>query len=263
MSEKAIPDVTEVIAVTDPGEKGREHHVWGDRLVVLIGNIMAWLFIVLMLAIVSQVFLRGAGHNQAWLDDLQWWLYGLAVLTGFGYAVTTESHVRVDIFYDHFSEKKRAQIDVFALAWLLLPFILIMTDILFHYAVSSWLAREGSDSPNGLHGLYLLKTSLPILFVMAAIACWSAYYRNLRKLTDPTLDKQLVFAFPATWFIAERAVFYGLWWFTRLTQPDLNPRRIAREDIFQYTTWIGFALLIAIIVIARLRARAAQNRSGA
>ncbi|MEP3277375.1 MAG: TRAP transporter small permease subunit [Stappiaceae bacterium] len=263
MSDKTIPDITEVIAVTDPGEKGREHHVWGDRLVISCGNVMAWLFIVLIFAIVSQIFLRSAGHNQAWLDDLQWWLYGLAVLTGFAYATTTESHVRVDIFYDTFSESKRAKIDIFALAWLLLPFILIMTDILFHYAVSSWAAREGSDSPNGLHGLYLLKTALPILFVLAAIACWAAYYRNLRKLTNPTLDKQLLFAFPATWFIAERTVFYCLWWFTRLTQPDLNPRRISRESIFDYSAWISLVILLSIILLAYFRSRTTQKTNGA
>jgi len=58
-----------------------------------LGNCVAWIFPIIMLAIVAQVVLRKAGHNQAWLDDAQWWMYGFTVLTAFGYAITTESHV--------------------------------------------------------------------------------------------------------------------------------------------------------------------------
>ena len=86
-------------AIYDPGEVGRENHNRADRFVVGLSNIFAWLFPILMIAICAQVVLRQAGHNQAWLDDLQWWLYGAAVLVGVAYAVTTNSHVRVDIFY--------------------------------------------------------------------------------------------------------------------------------------------------------------------
>ncbi|MBA5764811.1 TRAP transporter permease DctQ, partial [Vibrio sp. 404] len=79
--------VEEIIKLSDPGEVGREEHNRGDRVIVQISNVMAWLFPILMVAIVAQVFLRGSGMNQAWLDDLQWWLYGSAVLVGIGYAV--------------------------------------------------------------------------------------------------------------------------------------------------------------------------------
>ena len=72
-------------------------------LIVFISTLFAWLFPFLMVAICAQVVLRGAGMNQAWLDDFQWWLYGSAVLVGIAYAVTTNSHVRVDILYDGFS----------------------------------------------------------------------------------------------------------------------------------------------------------------
>ena len=126
MSSKDIPDVEEILAVSDPGEVGREHHGKIDRLMINVGNVVAWAFPLLMLAIVAQVFLRGAGHNQAWLDDLQWWIYGFAMLTGFGYAITTNSHVRVDILHQHFSPEKKARIEVAALGWLLAPFIALM-----------------------------------------------------------------------------------------------------------------------------------------
>ncbi|MEM8750529.1 MAG: TRAP transporter small permease subunit [Pseudomonadota bacterium] len=240
----------DVIAITDPSEKDRDQHLWGDRLMVGFGNIVAWLFPILMIAIVTQVIIRKAGANQAWLDDAQWWMYGFAMLTGFGYAITTNSHVRVDILHQSFSPTKKAKIEVFALGWLLLPFLIMMTDILFHYAYSSWVAGEGSDSPNGLHMLYLLKMSLPVLFALAMIAAVAALNRNLSTLTTPTVWKMVLAALPASWFAAERFSHYALYGFTRITQPDINPRAVTRQDIFDYTSWIGLALMVAVIAFS-------------
>ena len=173
MSKKIAESNASSIAISDPGERNQHEHRWGDRLMIGLGNIVSWIFPLLMIAIVTQVLIRKAGHNQAWLDDAQWWLYGFTMLTGFGYAITTDSHVRVDIFHQNYSDKKKARLEVFALGWLLLPFIGLMIDVLTQYSWSSAVAREGSDSPNGLHKLYLLKLTLPVLFIMAAIAAWA------------------------------------------------------------------------------------------
>lgn len=88
-------------ATSDPGDKYRKSKLFGDRLMIRIGDASAWIFIVLLVAIVTQVFIRKAGYNQAWLDDAQWWMYGFAMLVGFGYAITTDSHVRVDILHQN------------------------------------------------------------------------------------------------------------------------------------------------------------------
>ncbi len=109
------------------------------------------------------------GHNQAWLDDFQWWLYGAAVLVGIAYAVTTNSHVSVDIFYDRFDARRKARVDVFALVWCLLPFAILCWDVTLGYAISSVVSDEGSDSPNGLHNLWILKTALNLSFLLLCV----------------------------------------------------------------------------------------------
>ncbi len=245
-------------ATSDPGDRYRNSRFLGDRLMIRIGDAAAWIFPILLLAIVTQVFIRKAGYNQAWLDDAQWWMYGFAMLVGFGYAITTDSHVRVDILHQNYSNKKKARIEVLSIGWLLLPFLVMMSDILMHYAYASWRTGEGSDSPNGLHMLYLLKMSLPVLFVAAICAAWAVLKRNLEKLTEPSLWKMLLFSLPASWFVAERAVYYTLWWFIRLTQPDLNPRRIGKEALVEHTVWMGLALVLVVAGIAF-----AKNRNAA
>ena len=254
------PSVDASIAISDPGERRRDEHYSIDRFVIWLGNVVAWIFPILIVAIVSQVIMRKMGNNQAWLDDGQWWLYGFAMVAGFAYAITTDSHVRVDIFHQNFSESKKARLEIFAIGWLLLPFIAMMVDIMAQYAWASWTAREGSDSPNGLHRLYLLKISLPVLLAVAALAAWSMIRRNLHKFTEATTLKCILGAFPFCWFVMDRLVFHSFYWFTRITNPDIKPRRIAKEPLMEHTTITAFILLLLLIVGLWVFGRARRAR---
>lgn len=251
--------VAQSIAITDPGEIDREAQSKSDRLIIWVSNLCAWIFPILMLAICTQVVIRKMGMNQAWLDDAQWWLYGFAMTVGFAYAITTQSHVRVDILHQNFSPEKKARVEVFGLGWLLLPFLVMMVDIMFHYGWSSVLAQEGSDSPNGLHRLYLLKMSLPVIFVLATIATISMMIRHLRVIRPIWLWSVLWGMFPAAWFMAERLTFYIAWWYIRLTDAEIVPRRITREPIMEYTIWIGLGLILIVMAVSYMR----RNRSEA
>ncbi|ABV95129.1 TRAP transporter - DctQ subunit [Dinoroseobacter shibae DFL 12 = DSM 16493] len=263
--------VEEIIKLSDPGEVGREEHNRGDRVIVQISNVMAWLFPILMVAIVAQVFLRGSGMNQAWLDDLQWWLYGSAVLVGIGYAVTNNAHVRVDILFDNFGSDKKNRIEIFGLVWLFLPFIILCWDVTLPYAIASVSANEGSDSPNGLHNLWMLKVFMNVSFAFIGIAIWSAYVRFLNKMTEPVLWKQLLFAFPSTMFLINLVVYYSIWWALRLTTPaDVTNREIGRHPIFDelqvgveeipYTIIITVIVTFIVIGLAYARDRAREAR---
>ncbi|MEM6407364.1 MAG: TRAP transporter small permease subunit [Pseudomonadota bacterium] len=258
-----------VAAVTDPGEVGRDQQNAGDRFTVFVSNIFAWVFPTLMLVICLQVVLRTLGRsgigpgNQAWMDDLQWWMYGAAVLVGIAYAVTTNSHVRVDIFYDGFSERKKRVYDVIALGWLFLPFIILCWDVTIHYAIASVVSDEGSSSPNGLHNLWILKVMMNVSFLLIGFAAWSAYVRALSQLMEPTLWRKLLYAFPSTMFLINLAVFYVIWWAIYLTSPaDTQMRAVGRHPIFdefdlgnweiKYTIVITLVATVLVIGASRL-----------
>lgn len=269
-----MQSVEEIAAVNDPGEVGREDHNRGDRFSVMISNIAAWIFPLLMIAICAQVLLRGAGMNQAWLDDFQWWLYGSAVLVGIGYAVTTNSHVRVDILYDNFPDRKKLRTDVFALGWLFLPFIILCWDVTVHYAITSVVADEGSSSPNGLHNLWILKLIMNASFVLIGVAIWSAYVRNLAKLVEPKLWRQMLYAFPSTMFLVNLAVYYTTWTFVYVTSPDgTTTREVGRAAIFdefemgrydiKYTIVITLIVTVLLVGAARLLDRGARADTAA
>jgi hypothetical protein len=176
------------------------------------------------------------------------------MLTGFGYAITTQSHVRVDILHQNYSPEKKARIEVFAIGWLLVPFLLIMTDVLSHYAWSSIEALEGSDSPNGLHRLYLLKASLPIMFVIAIIAAWGVLKRNLQVFTEVKLHIVLLWMLPAAFFLFTRLFHYGLFWVYALTT-DMLARKITKEPVFSQVGLYAIALVALLIVVGFVRSR--------
>ena len=260
----------ELVAVSDPGEVGRAEHNRGDRFVVFLSNIAAWLFPILMVAITAQVILRNSGMNQAWLDDLQWWLYGAAVLMGVGYAVTTDSHVRVDIFYDGFPQEKKTRINIFSMGWLFLPFIILSWDVTYDYALSSIRSDEGSDSPNGLHNLWILKSFMNVAFIFIAVATWYAVKRNLSRLHPPKLWRMLWSTFPATFLAINLAIYYGLYIFATLTAPEgATARDIRRGPLFgelefgnyEVTYTILAAIVVTPVVIFTLRAMDRTRKS--
>ncbi|MEP1389291.1 MAG: TRAP transporter small permease subunit [Yoonia sp.] len=257
MTDTKTPlSVEEVLAISDPGDVNRENHTKIDRFVINVGNVIAWAFPLLMVAIVAQVLLRANGHNQAWLDDLQWWIYGVAMLAAFGYAITTSSHVRVDIFHQNYSDTKKAKIEAAAIGWLLLPFIALMTDVMSHYAWASIESGEGSSSPNGLHRLYILKTSLPFLFALAWLAGYSTFKKNLAVFSNTGLAKQLIWLFPTAVFMGWRFIHYILYWVIFVTDDEIRARRITREyEIFEYAMYISLAIVVALIVIGLVTSR--------
>ena len=251
-----------IVAITDPGEIGRAEHNRGDRFVVHVSNVFAWLFPILMVVIVAQVFLRNFGRigigpgNQAWMDDLQWWLYGAAVLIGVAYAVTTNSHVRVDIFYDGYPERKQRKIDIFGLSWLFLPFIILCWDVTLAYALQSIASGEGSSSPNGLHGLYYLKTFVNIAFLFIGIAIWFAYLRMLAKLVRPLMWRKLFYALPSVAFAINLVIYYaGLGIVLLMSEPGTTTRQATRHWFFDEIDLIAnqemkITVLAALIVTA-------------
>ncbi|PWJ21087.1 TRAP transporter small permease subunit [Jannaschia seohaensis] len=260
-----------VVAISDPGEVGRAEHNRGDRFIVQVSNFFAWIFPILMVVIVAQVLLRNLGRigigpgNQAWMDDLQWWLYGAAVLIGVAYAVTTNSHVRVDIFYDGYPERKQRWIDIFGLSWLFLPFIILCWDVTLAYALQSIASGEGSSSPNGLHGLYFLKSFVNVAFLLVAVATWFAYLRMLAKVKKPTLWNQLVYALPSVAFAINLAIYYAALGIAMLVTDAETAREASRTWFFDeidlpfnqemkitvLTTLIVTAAVLAVVYLTR------------
>lgn len=151
-----------------------------DRWILRSGRFVSWANVILIAITVLQVVLRyGFGKGMVVLEELEWHLYGLAFMFGLSYALTTNSHVRVDLIQSRFSRKTKEWIDLVGHFFLLLPFVIACIYYGWEFFQSSWLANERSDAPLGLPWRWLIKSVVPITMTFLGAATISKIIRAI------------------------------------------------------------------------------------
>jgi TRAP-type mannitol/chloroaromatic compound transport system permease small subunit len=117
------------------------------------------------------------------LQELEWHLFDVVILLGIAYTLQNNLHVRVDIFYDKFSERIRHSIDIFGLVFFIFPFSLLILYIGFDFVVLSFEQLEASSNPGGLPYRYLVKSLMPIAFVLLGLQVFSELYKRIKALS--------------------------------------------------------------------------------
>ena len=154
-----------------------------DRVLRQIGHVACWFNGILLLAIVTQVFLRYAfSSGQTWLEELQWHFYATAMMFGLSYALVTDTHVRVDVLHSHFSVRTKRLVEIFSILFLLAPFIFVIFLHSLPFVVDAWRVMEGSDSAGGLPYRFIIKSMIPIGFGLLALAAASRLLRDVTLL---------------------------------------------------------------------------------
>ena len=117
-------------------------------------------FTFLMAAITFVIVLLRYGFNLGWIamQESVVYLHAAVFLLGSAYTLQHDGHVRVDVFYRRFSEKRKALVNLMGTLFLLLPVMLFITLVSWHYVVESWQTLEGSMESGGLPFLYVLKS---------------------------------------------------------------------------------------------------------
>lgn len=150
------------------------------------GELASWLSLVLVILICSDVFLRYAfSATKTWVIELEWHVFALMFLLGAAYTYRKDQHVRVDVFYQNFSEKKKAWVNLTGITFFLLPWSLILIYVSLKYFWQSWSVGETSPDPGGLPARYLIKFAISLgtfLLLMEAIRQWLLNWKILQKL---------------------------------------------------------------------------------
>jgi TRAP-type mannitol/chloroaromatic compound transport system permease small subunit len=141
-----------------------------DRLNAAIGRLAAWAALLVVLVQFLVVVLRYAfGIGSIWLTESI--LYGNAAMIMLAAAWTLRegAHVRVDVFYENASPRRKAQTDLAGAMLLLLPFMLVLAWLSLPYVARSWAILEGSRETSGLPIVFLLKTLIPVFAALMAL----------------------------------------------------------------------------------------------
>jgi len=198
-----------------------------DRVVRSAGTVAMWSCLGLVLLTVEQVVARYVFNSSSvGLQELEWHLFGVIFLLSGAYAQRRDGHVRVDIFYSHFSQKTRAWIDAVGIVTCMIPMCGLITWYGTEFArqalafsspyppdhLTSALAPVGSvlygalaplegflrrtilvgeisSDPGGLEARWIIRAAIPVGAGLLTLQALTMMIRNVRIVRGlPSLD---------------------------------------------------------------------------
>ncbi len=154
-----------------------------DQCSRLSGRVAAWGTTLLVILICSDVFMRYfLNISHVWVTELECHLFALIFLIGAAYTLNKDAHVRVDLFYTNFSERKKAVINLLGVLLFLLPWCLIVIRSSIKYAKSSYRINETSPDPGGLPALWIIKFMIVLAFLLLILEALSLFIRSLQVI---------------------------------------------------------------------------------
>ena len=149
-----------------------------------IGSSVSWLTLVMMFITCLIVVARYVFNlGSIALQETVMYMHGMVFMLGIGYTLKHQGHVRVDIFYEKLSIRKKALIDLFGTLVFLLPIGLFILLCSLNYVYFSWSLSESSAQPGGLPGVFLLKTLIPLMAFLLVLQGLAEIGRSIILLT--------------------------------------------------------------------------------
>ncbi|HIM21995.1 MAG TPA: TRAP transporter small permease subunit [Gammaproteobacteria bacterium] len=151
----------------------------------MTGRFCSW-FVALMALITCVVVVMryGLDLGSVLLQDVVLYLHGALFLLGSSFALKRNAHVRVDIFYREFSEKKKAFVDLVGHCLFLQPVCWVIFLFSWGFVELSWRIMEVSAEPDGLPFVYLQKSLLIALCLFMALQSFSEILKSILKIKN-------------------------------------------------------------------------------
>lgn len=150
-----------------------------------IGYLVSWLTLILVLITCYDVFTRYVlSESSAALQELEWHLFAVIFLMGSSYTLIIDDHVRVDILYSKFSEKKKAWINFLGAVLFLIPFCFIVIYSSQDFVINSIKFNEVSPDPGGLPARYIIKSFIPISFIFLLLQGISLAFKSFIEIKN-------------------------------------------------------------------------------
>lgn len=137
-----------------------------DAVNARFGQACAWLTLFLVLGTAVVVVLRyGFGIGATALQEAVLYAHALVFMGAAAWVLQRNGHVRVDIFYQRFTPRYQALVEVFGTLLFLLPVCLFLGWASWDYVANSWATLEGSSESGGLKFVYLQKSIILVLVI--------------------------------------------------------------------------------------------------
>ena len=149
-----------------------------DPVIAAIGRGVSWLWLLLLIIIVGNVFMRYAfDQGRIEFEEIQWHIYSVGFLLGLSYAFQADAHIRVDVLSERLPVRWRAWLELYGIVLALLPFLFLIVWFSVPFVQQSWLLSEVSQAPGGLPYRWFIKAMLPLGFLLLTLAALSRLSR--------------------------------------------------------------------------------------
>ena len=164
-----------------------------NKIVQRFVETFAWLNVVLIFLILITVILRYAFHRNELLlwwplvpmEELQWHIYSVPVMFGLAYAITNDTHIRIDILRMHMSKRLKHIFEILGILLLLLPCVIILFDFGLDYTIYAITHHESSQSTMGLPHRWIIKSVIPLSMLLIIIASVARLIQEVVLLLYP------------------------------------------------------------------------------
>ena len=164
-----------------------------NKFVQRIVEFFAWFNVALILLILTTVILRYGFHRNELLlwwplvpmEELQWHFYSVPFMFGLAYAITNDTHIRIDILRIHMSQRLKHIFEILGILLLLMPFTIIIFDFSLDYTMYAITHHESSQSSMGLPHRWIVKSVIPLSMLLIFIASVAKLMQEIVLLLYP------------------------------------------------------------------------------
>ncbi len=148
-----------------------------ESLIDAVGRATLWVALAMIALVAVNVLLRYAfSYGSVWAQELEWHLLAALILLGMSYALQRGENVRVDLFYAHYSARKKFVVDVISVL-LMLIVALIFVKLSISYVGQSYSIQEKSPDPGGIPLRWIVKSLIPVGYSLLALQSAAALLR--------------------------------------------------------------------------------------
>jgi TRAP-type mannitol/chloroaromatic compound transport system permease small subunit len=162
-----------------------------DRFSNLMGWIAGFLNLVMLVNVFYDSIMRYFFNSGSIaLQEMEWHLFSVVFLFGMAYTLKEDGHVRVDILYDLFSPRWKANVNIGGALLFLIPLSLLIIEGSFWYVHEAFASGEISGDPGGLSYRWLIKAVIPASFVFLVVSAIGFVLHNInifRGIEEPTV----------------------------------------------------------------------------
>ncbi len=128
------------------------------------GAFLGWVTLAMVLVSFFTVITRNV-FNTVWIpvQELAIYCHALALMMGMVYAWHHDKHVRVDVFYQGFTARKKRLVNILGTWLLLVPMMGFVIWSCWTYVMDAWIRLEGSGETGGLPLMFLFKSLMLLM----------------------------------------------------------------------------------------------------